>query len=638
MRKIFLFIFWAMIACSPLMAQTTITIPAIRDCVNCPGNPSTNGTGIVSAYTCNTASAGTLTVGTAVSGVTQTITATVTTVGTYNISAIANGVTFAATGTFTATGSQPIVLTATGTPLTNNTTTFVLNTTPNCYFNRTINGLGGPSPSGSCPTNLKFQYISNTYWGLTTDGDVYGWDNVLEGTVASGAAIVSGRPALGVVRSKTPSKVQFLPKIAKLEVITARKAANTSYRMEVVALGIDGNIYNTPGQDVLSPEMVVLGNASTGITFTPDDVLSTVRLPAPPTGSRWIDIGARLNTTGVNSVPTARHFIYALNNLGEMYYLDEPNYNNYTGGPPISSTWVIMPYPQGTAASFRYTEIPRSEVSYLTYSPAVVKGNDGFYYSFIATPANASEGLLGWGVAQADAAPPLISSMPAVNSSQIRKMQFPAGTVLKKISDDGKRAICYFTTDDQVYVTGRVGILGLIAANPSTMYYQHQFEDYTNISLLSATIAYTLVPKKIALPAGATKIYSYNYHMAITDIGSFNSGVSTYFSSKDNNFIGSNGPAALAQPSTTFNGVTIIGHTWTPVLPINDFSTYGKNLIYAYPAGADTPPPGIIRDRSTEKFMILGDDGTLYRVDKPGRMQYLINGNCDDSNGFPEPF
>ena len=102
------------------------------------GNASTNGTAIVSAYSCSTASAGTLTVGTAVSGVTQTITATVTTAGTYSISSTANGVTFAGAGTFTSTGSQNIVLTASGTPTTAGSNTFTLNTTSNCNFSRTV--------------------------------------------------------------------------------------------------------------------------------------------------------------------------------------------------------------------------------------------------------------------------------------------------------------------------------------------------------------------------------------------------------------------------------------------------------------------------------------------------------------------
>ena len=100
-------------------------------------SPSTNGTAVVSAYSCSTASVGILKVGTSVSGVTQTITATVGAVGTYSISTTTvNGVTFAGSGTFAGTGAQIIVLTATGTPTAKGSNTFSLNTTPNCNFSR----------------------------------------------------------------------------------------------------------------------------------------------------------------------------------------------------------------------------------------------------------------------------------------------------------------------------------------------------------------------------------------------------------------------------------------------------------------------------------------------------------------------
>jgi hypothetical protein len=100
---------------------------------------TSGGTALVSAYSCSTASAGSMTAGTAVSGVTQTITATVTTMGTYSITTTANGVTFAASGTFAGTGAQNIVLSATGTPTTAGSNNFTLNTTPNCSFSRTTN-------------------------------------------------------------------------------------------------------------------------------------------------------------------------------------------------------------------------------------------------------------------------------------------------------------------------------------------------------------------------------------------------------------------------------------------------------------------------------------------------------------------
>lgn len=117
---------------------TLNTLPNCSFSRTTQGNPSSGGTAIVSAYTCTTASAGTLTAGTAVSGVTQTITATVTTVGTYNITATANGVIFTGTGTFAGTGAQNVVLTATGTPTTAGTSSFPISTTPTCTFTRPV--------------------------------------------------------------------------------------------------------------------------------------------------------------------------------------------------------------------------------------------------------------------------------------------------------------------------------------------------------------------------------------------------------------------------------------------------------------------------------------------------------------------
>lgn len=112
---------------------------------------TSGGTATVSGFVCNTASAGTLTKGTAASGVTQTITATVSTVGTYSITATANGVTFTGTGTFAGTGSQAIVLTASGTPAAAGSNSFTLSTTPGCSFTRsTIDaGSGGTAAVSS---------------------------------------------------------------------------------------------------------------------------------------------------------------------------------------------------------------------------------------------------------------------------------------------------------------------------------------------------------------------------------------------------------------------------------------------------------------------------------------------------------
>ena len=126
-------------------------------------HPSSNGTAEFSAYTCSTASAGTMTAGNAVSGVTQTITATVTTVGTYSISTTANGVTFAASGTFAGTGAQDIVLTASGTPTAAGSNSFTLNTIPNCSFSRTT--------LAPLPANITLSAITAYFVASVNDQD-----------------------------------------------------------------------------------------------------------------------------------------------------------------------------------------------------------------------------------------------------------------------------------------------------------------------------------------------------------------------------------------------------------------------------------------------------------------------------------
>jgi hypothetical protein len=109
-------------------------------------NSTSGGTAIISSYSCNTASNGTMTLLMPVSGVTQTITAIVTKTGTYNISTLnSNGVVFSASGNFTALGDQIVTLTATGTPTNSGSTIFTLSTTPNCSFSRNVDVLISPS-------------------------------------------------------------------------------------------------------------------------------------------------------------------------------------------------------------------------------------------------------------------------------------------------------------------------------------------------------------------------------------------------------------------------------------------------------------------------------------------------------------
>lgn len=145
-------------------------------------DPSTNGTGKVTTYTCATDSKGTMVVGYPVSGVTQTITATVATVGTYSIAATSNGVTFSASGTFTATGAQNIILTATGTPTVINSNTFTLNTTPNCSFSRIVFGTVA-SATGKIwlDRNLGANQVATSASDFNSFGHFYQWGRLEDG-------------------------------------------------------------------------------------------------------------------------------------------------------------------------------------------------------------------------------------------------------------------------------------------------------------------------------------------------------------------------------------------------------------------------------------------------------------------------
>ncbi|SIQ53150.1 hypothetical protein [Chryseobacterium sp. RU33C] len=102
------------------------------ECVG--GDPSSNGSAIVSSYNCSGGTSGILSTGIPANGVTHTVIATVEKPGNYFITATANGVTFFASGVFTTTGVQEITLTAVGTPSATGTFTYNLNTSPSCSF------------------------------------------------------------------------------------------------------------------------------------------------------------------------------------------------------------------------------------------------------------------------------------------------------------------------------------------------------------------------------------------------------------------------------------------------------------------------------------------------------------------------
>ena len=183
----------------------------------CPvTNPSSNGTAVVSAWSCATANAGTLTAGTAASGVTNTVTATVTTAGTYNINIQLNGITFSGSGTFPGTGAQNVVLTATGTPLYGGTFAYALTTTPSCSFNRTVaaNATSGGSAVVSAYTSTASTgainalsavgiNVTQTITATVTTAGTYNISATASGVTFTGQGTFAGTGSQTVVLTAT---------------------------------------------------------------------------------------------------------------------------------------------------------------------------------------------------------------------------------------------------------------------------------------------------------------------------------------------------------------------------------------------------------------------------------------------------
>lgn len=187
---------------------------------------SSNGTAEVASYTCNTASAGTMNTGIAVTGVTQTITANVTAIGSYSIVAIANEIIFYASGVFANTGSQDVVLTATGAPAEGGMHTFTLNTTPNCSFDREtlqnrVYCSGGPTAVvdvvGSAgktwmDRNLGATQVATSATDANSYGDLYQWGRFPDGhqcrnsaeTITTATSAIAGHDKF-ILASSNPS-------------------------------------------------------------------------------------------------------------------------------------------------------------------------------------------------------------------------------------------------------------------------------------------------------------------------------------------------------------------------------------------------------------------------------------------------
>jgi hypothetical protein len=238
--------------------------------------PSSNGSAVVSAFTCSTASAGTLIAGTAASGVTQTITATVTTVGTYNISTTANGVTFTASGTFAGTGAQDIVLTATGTPTALGTNTFTLNTTPNCSFNRTTQSLSSngtavvsayscsTASAGTLIAGTAASGVTQTITATVTSVGTYNISTTTNGVTFAGSGTFSGTGSQNIVLTATGTQTAVAT-----NTFTLNTTPNCSFSRTTIYPSSNGSsVVSAYSCSTASAGTLIAGTAALGVTQT----------------------------------------------------------------------------------------------------------------------------------------------------------------------------------------------------------------------------------------------------------------------------------------------------------------------------------------------------------------------------------
>jgi uncharacterized protein (TIGR02145 family) len=308
---------------------------------------SSNGTAIVTAYSCATASAGKMTVGTPVSGVTQTITATVTRGGTYAISITANGVTFAATGTFAGTGAQNIVLTATGTPTAAGSTAFTLNTSPNCSFTR-------------------FTTLTDCYVLISTSPDVY--KDFLCHNLGADTSLDPHTPVVGL-QGAYIQWGQRGPNSTNDSSVDWQTAVNTS---EFAAAPTLANHNNSPISGWNTTTAADNSWRTAGGAKTSNDPCPTgYRVP---TSAEW---------TGVNTNNTASRtgtFSYSITNYGAALHY----------GPDSSTKLLTLPA-AGRRDGPDGTLLYRGGNGY--YWSSTESGSNAFYLSFGDTSVTSANGV-----------------------------------------------------------------------------------------------------------------------------------------------------------------------------------------------------------------------------------------------------
>lgn len=630
-----------------IMAQTTV--PLAGACTDCAA--------VITAFNnCSVASAGTLKAGTIVdTGVTQTIQLTVGKVGKYSLSTTNNGVTFAASGTFTALGLQTVVLTASGYTVSGGTTTFTLSSkSQSCTFDRTV---GGPTTviTGPCPSNLKFWKTdsNNNRYAISTDSVLYAMPYVLYGKNNVTTTNGTYRPESMII---SPTRVQNVPKMV---------AVSDRY-----AVGVDGYIYflvegggQLDSRDASNYPYLTYPYSYVGNMNIYNPTMMIFKFPLPPTGTKWVDIS--IGNSGTN---------YGLTDNGDVYLLRGSFYAN--GAQHL----VKFPVPLGTdAATFKYTKIQTPMASFRL----VLMGNDGNYYSMATAPSSIYSGYIyGWGSAELTAPSSDFATMVSLggynyilaptSSSQIRKMLYPAGTVLADGSD-------MFTVDGKIFALGTVAeaigsMWGSVPITTQSMvYFKYPLKDgdysYNRPDIRIRDNRYwdCTTPREVALPAGATKFVS---AQLITGMASISDGVTvgTGLGSKALIALTDNGSYGLHPqkinnywPESQLTNMALAGVTtaagsniyypkYVPSLPAYSAyhiprNSYGLGLDGTYytfvqsvgDIGGVTYSP---MARYQEQVQYIGGTTGFYDVsDRPGVNIYslLLNGNCDYNNPHPEP-
>ncbi len=631
-------------------AQTNISLGG--NCVNC--------TAIITSFTnCSADSTGSLEAGTFIgAGVTQTIVVNVARVGQYHFSTTANGVTFKADGTFMGIGNQTIVLTASGKPTTVGSTTFTLTSgTQSCTFQRTVSAAGAgalaaaPQIAAVCPTKLRFKQLT-IQWGLTLDGDVYGWNGVLEGKTLSN---VNERNT----KTLTFTKVQNQPgKISKL--MTCRVAKNqvssgsgNEVEYKPFLLGQNGNIYSIERQNDVSgtlngntsyatpTNLTFVGNAGSGIlrgataasTFYVDDFRLLIRqFPASPSGSKWKDIVPLVDFPQIAD----SYGMMALDSAGRLFACTwKKSTATYT------TSWKEIPIPAGATAPFQYSKIIESNaMGKYSHAPNIgytemgilLEGNDGSTYVFNVGDINR--------IAHATIFPNTLA----------KKLTLPTG----------KKVAKYWNIDNLRNTTTSVTtkfIMDLLMTDGSLYTYDYLANTLVEISRPKSTttiIDYMPIMQNDPSIGGglySTKLRETGKGIILTNEGIYENGNNPMFSWKANQ-----------QSSTTMPGDADLLGGWRRARPEYDFKTLFQQVEYLDPDGyyywfaASSPE----LTRHIKRALFLDASGKAYMATRVnGRGDYiqiqlslgsfdgmretgvfvneLMSGECDDNNPYPEP-